>query len=94
MCTSESSVYLMNILCQLGFLTHSSSCQSMFMEALFPLPLHLACEELWSLRRTTRSVSGPEGEDLEAMNSGRAALRAWMAVASSLLSHTVTSCLV
>lgn len=53
-------------------------------------PLHLASSVSWSLRRTTCSESA-EGDVLEAMYSGRAACSAWMAEASSLQSHTVTS---
>lgn len=69
--------------------THSSSCQSASAKDRL-CPLHLASSVSWSFRRTTCSDSA-EGDALEAMKSGLAAFRAWMAEAINLQSQTVTS---
>lgn len=69
--------------------THSSSCQSASTEDRL-CPLHFASSVSWSFRRTTWSDSA-EGDALEAMKSGLAAFRAWMAEAINLQSQTVTS---
>lgn len=73
-------------------LTHSPSCQSTCREDRLFLPDHRAMRVSWSFRSITQAPPRPRWARPWRRQSGRAAFSPWMEVASSLQSHTVTSC--